>query len=131
MLFVTVPVADIARSRAFFAQLGFSFDPQLSGETAACMQVGESASVMLLEHETFAKYSKLPIGDARTHALALYSFSVATRDGVDAVTETALEAGATEADGPDDQGFMYTRSFFDLDGHGWQVMWMNPEPATA
>ena len=129
MLFVSIPVADVERSKAFFARLGFSFDPAFSGEGAACMLVGEQASVMLGSHETFAQISHLPMGDPATHALALFSFGVATRDDVDTVAETALALGAREADGPEDHGFMYTRSFFDLDGHGWQVMWMNPATA--
>lgn len=126
MLFVNMPVADIERSRAFFSRLGFSFDLRFSGETAACMLVGEQASVMLLEHDTFAKFAKLPMADPTTHALALYCFGVSSRDEVDTVSEAALASGATEADGPEDHGFMYSRSFYDLDGHGWQVMWMDP-----
>ena len=129
MLFVTLPVADVERSRAFFAKLGFSFDPAFSGEGAACMLVGEQASVMLGSHEMFAQVSHLPMADPATHALALFSFGVAARDDVDTVAETALAAGAREADGPEDHGFMYTRSFFYLYGHGWQVMWMNPAAA--
>lgn len=113
---VSIPVADLERSKAFFAKLGFGFDPMFTGETAACMQVGEHASVMLFGRERFAELSKLPTGDPTTHALALYSFSVSSREAVD-------------ADGAEDHGFMYTRSFFDLEGHGWQVMWMDPAAA--
>jgi predicted lactoylglutathione lyase len=129
MLFVNMPVADLERSKAFFAKLGFSFNPMFSDETAACMLVGEHAFVMLLSREKFAEFSKLPIADPATHALALYSFSVSSRDEVDAVGAAALAAGATEADEAEDYGFMYSRSFFDLDGHGWQVMWMDPVAA--
>jgi hypothetical protein len=100
-----------------------------TNETAACMLVGEQASVMLLSHETFAQFAKLPMADPTTHTLALYCFSVSARDEVDTVAEAALAAGGTEADGPEDHGFMYSRSFFDLDGHGWQVMWMDPAAA--
>ena len=128
-LFVNMPVADVARSTAFFAQLGFSFNPAFSDETAACMLVGEHAFVMLLGREKFAQFSKLPVGDPTTHALALFSFGVASREEVDSVSAAALAAGATEADGAEDFGFMYSRSFFDLDGHGWQVMWMDPAAA--
>jgi predicted lactoylglutathione lyase len=129
MFFVTLPVADVARSRAFFAGLGFTFDETFSGDGAACMLVGEQANVMLGSHETFAQHSKLPMADPRTHALALYSFSVDSREDVDRVVDAALAAGAVEADPLEDLGFMVSRSFFDLDGHGWQVMWM--APATA
>jgi hypothetical protein len=128
-LFVNMPVADVARSTAFFTQLGFSFNPAFSDDTAACMLVGEHVSVMLLSREKFAEHSKLPIADPTTHALALYSFSVSSRDEVDRVGAAALAAGGSEADGAEDFGYMYSRSFFDLDGHGWQVMWMNPVAA--
>ena len=126
MLFVTIPVADLERSKAFFAKLGFSFDPTMTDENAACMLVGEHAFVMLLSREKFAEHSKLPIADPTTHALALYAFSVSSRDEVDTVSAAALAAGGTEVDDAEDYGFMYSRSFFDLDGHGWQVMWMDP-----
>jgi len=127
MLFVTIPVTDVKRSKAFFAKLGFSYDPSFSDdETAAAMPVGEHAVVMLISQERFGEVSKLPAADPRTHALALFCFSVSSRDEVDTVAAAALAAGGTEADGAEDHGFMYTRSFFDLDGHGWRVMWMNP-----
>src|SRR3954447_16324787 len=129
MLFVNMPVTDLERSKAFFAALGFGYNPHFTDETAACMLVGEHAFVMLLTREKFAEFSKLPIADPATHTLALYSFSVASRDEVDAVGAAALAAGATEADPVEDYGFMYSRSFFDLDGHGWQVMWMDPAAA--
>ncbi len=129
MLFVSIPVADIERSKAFFAKLGLSFDPNFTDEATACMLIGEQASVMLLTHEKFAELSKLPMADPATHALALYCFSVSSREEVDAVADAALAAGATEADGLEDYGFMCSRSFFDLDGHGWQVMWMDPAAA--
>ncbi len=128
-LFVNMPVADLARSKAFFAKLGFGYDPTFTDETAACMLVGEHAFVMLLSREKFAEFAKLPIADPTTHTLALYSFSVSSRDEVDAVSAAALEAGGSEADGAEDHGFMYSRSFFDLNGHGWQVMWMDPAAA--
>lgn len=131
MLFVNMPVADLERSTAFFAKLGFSFDPAFTDDNAACMLVGQQAFVMLLSRETFAQHSKLPIADPTTHALALYCFSAPTRDEVDAICDAALAAGGTEADGAEDHGFMYSRSFFDLDGHGWQVMWMDPTAVPA
>src|SRR3954454_15849569 len=93
MLFVNMPVADLERSKAFFAKLGFTYNPAFTGETAACMQVGEQALVMLASHESFAQFSHLPMADPTTHALALFCFSVSTRDEVDTVAETALAAG--------------------------------------
>ena len=129
MLFVNIPVADLERSKAFFAKLGFSYNPMFTDETAACMLVGEQASIMLLSREKFMQFSKLPMADPTTHTLGLYCFSVSSREEVDTVSAAALAAGAVEADGLEDYGFMCSRSFFDLDGHGWQVMWMDPVAA--
>jgi predicted lactoylglutathione lyase len=123
---VNITVADLERSKEFFGKLGFSFNPNFTDDAAACMLVGEHAFVMLLNHKRFADFSKLPMADPATHALALYSFSVSSREEVDSVSAAALAAGAVEADGLEDYGFMVSRSFFDLDGHGWQVMWMDP-----
>ncbi len=81
---------------------------------------------MLASAKRFAELSKRPAADPATHALALYCFSVPTRADVDTVADAALAAGGVEADPLEDFGFMVTRSFFDLDGHGWQVMWMDP-----
>jgi predicted lactoylglutathione lyase len=128
-LFVNMPVADLQRSKTFFTALGFTFNPMFTDESAACMLVGEDAFVMLLTRGKFAEFSKLPIADPTTHALALYCFSVSSRDEVDTVSAAALAAGGSEADGAEDYGFMYSRSFFDLDGHGWQVLWMDPVAA--
>ncbi len=125
-LFVNLPVADVGRSRAFFAALGFGVDPRFTDERGACLPIGEHAVVMLLDRERFADFATLPIADPTTHTLALYCFSVSSREEVDAVSAAALAAGGTEADGAEDLGFMYSRSFFDPDGHGWQVMWMDP-----
>jgi predicted lactoylglutathione lyase len=129
MLFVNLPVADLPRSKAFFAALGFTFNPMFEDESAACMLVGEHAFFMLLTQEKFTEFSTLPLADPTTHALALYCFSVGSREEVDAVSAAALAAGASEADDAEDLGFMYSRSFFDLDGHGWQIMWMDPAAA--
>jgi predicted lactoylglutathione lyase len=130
-LFVSIPVADLTRSKEFFTRLGFTVDPDFTDESAARLLVGEQANVMLLDHATFAKHSTRPMGDPATQALALYSFAVATREDVDAVADAALAAGAVEADEREDFGFMLTRSFFDLDGHGWQVLWMAPVTAES
>ena len=129
MLFVSLPVVDLERSTAFYAALGFRSDPTFSGEGGVCLPFGEQAAVMLLTHEKFAELSQLPTADPATHTLALYCFAVASRDEVDAVADAALTAGARDADETEDHGFMYSRAFYDPDGHGWQVMWMDPAAA--
>src|SRR5689334_2415124 len=113
MLFVNLPVADVRRSKAFFTELGFAFNPMFEDESSACMLVGEHAFVMLLNRDKFAEFAKLPVGDPTTQTLALYCFSVSARDDVDSVNAAAIAAGGTEADEAEDHGFMYTRSFYD------------------
>lgn len=129
--FVTLPVRDLAASTAFFSQLGFTFNPDFGDETTACMLIGEQAYVMLGTREKWAELSKLPMADPTTHALALFCFSVRTREDVDTVADAAVAAGGQDHDDAEDHGFMYSRSFFDLDGHGWQVMWMDPAAAAG
>src|SRR3954453_7000239 len=107
MLFVNLPVADPERSKAFFAKLGFSYNPMFTDASAACMLVGEHAFAMLLSREKFAEFGKLPIADPSTHTVALYCFSVSSRDEVDTVSAAALATGDREADGAEDFGFVY------------------------
>src|SRR4051812_32624186 len=114
MLFVSLPVTDLERSKAFFAELGFSYDPHFTDETAACMLVGEHAFVMLLSREKFAEFAKLPIGDPTTHALALYCFNVSSRDEVDTVSAAALAAGGSRAGADQAYRFMYTSNLLYL-----------------
>ena len=126
-LFITLPVGDVARSAQFYAALGFSSDPNFGdGEGVAAMVISDQARIMLGTHEKWAEFSKLPAANPRTHAIGLYSFAVASRDEVDTVADAATAAGGEDHDDAQDYGFMYSRSFYDLDGHGWQVMWMDP-----
>ena len=90
------------------------------------MLVGEDAYVMLLVHDRFTGFSKRPISDPKKVATALFSYSVNSRDEVDATVKKALAAGGSTEDEPEDHGFMYEWSFRDLDGHGWGVFWMDP-----
>ena len=121
-LFVSIPVSDLARSKAFFAQLGFSFNPAFSGATAACMLISEQASIMLLTREKFEEFSKVPVADPALQALALYAFCVASREEVDAVREAAVAAGAElrrPADAMEWGG--YSGAFADPEGYVWEV----------
>jgi predicted lactoylglutathione lyase len=129
MLFLNLPVQDIARSKAFFEQLGFGFNPRFESNDSACMLIGEQAFCMLLTNEKYAEFSKRPMADPKTHSIGLFCFSVGTREEVDAVADAAVAAGAEDHDDAEDYGFMRSRSFYDLDGHGWQVMWMDPVAA--
>lgn len=124
LMFTNLPITDLAASKAFFSALGFTFNEKFENETTTCMVVNEQSFVMLIEHEQFAGHSSRPIADAGTNAVLL-CVSADDRAGVDAFAEAALAAGATPAGDPEDHGFMYGRSFADLDGHCWEVMWMD------
>ncbi len=131
LIFVNLPVADLAASRAFFGALGFSFDEKFTDDSCACMVVSEQAYVMLLDRARFADFTGKPVADARTSTEAILCLSAASREEVDSLADTALGAGASPANDPMDHGFMYGRSFNDPDGHLWEVMWMSQEAVEA
>jgi uncharacterized protein len=125
-LFVNVPVRDVQRTIDFFEALGFTFNPQFTDATATAMLVGEDAYFMMLTHEKFASFTKRPIGDPTTQAGAIYALGVESREAVDAMVTKAVALGGAHALEPQDHGFMYGWSFHDLDGHHWEVFWMDP-----
>ncbi|MEP6764389.1 MAG: VOC family protein [Gemmatimonadaceae bacterium] len=125
-LFVNIPVNDVQRSITFFEQLGFAFNRQFTDATATCMLVGADAYFMLMLKDRFATFSKRPVGKFGQETSALFAITVDSRDEVDALYEKALAAGATKAADPQDHGFMYVQSFHDLDGHHWELFWMDP-----
>jgi predicted lactoylglutathione lyase/ABC-type transporter Mla MlaB component len=124
-LFVNLAVNDLDRSVEFFTKLGFSFDPRFTDENATCMIVGEDAYVMLLVQPFFEGFTKKELADPRTQTEAVLAFSAESREQVDELAETALAAGGSPANDPIDMGFMYARSFQDLDGHVWEPVWMD------
>ena len=125
-IFVNLGVKDLARSVEFFAKLGFSFDPRFTDESATCMIVSDEAYVMLLVESRFQDFTKKQLADPATQTEAILSVSAESRDAVDELADTALEAGGSPANDPMDHGFMYGRSFNDPDGHLWEVLWMDP-----
>jgi predicted lactoylglutathione lyase len=125
-LFVNIPVRDLQRSIEFFEALGFTFNTQFTDATATSMLVGEDAYFMLLTTDRFKDFSKRPVGDARKETSALFAISVNSREEVDALVEKAIAEGGSHAADPQDHGFMYAWSFYDLDGHHWEVFWMDP-----
>jgi uncharacterized protein len=125
-LFVNIPVGDVQRSIQFFEALGFTFNVQFTDATATCMLVGEDAYFMLLDKARFAGFSKRPVGDPRKETNALFSLSVNSREEVDEMVRKAIAAGGAHAAEPQDHGFMYGWSFYDPDGHHWEVFWMDP-----
>ena len=124
-LYVNLPVEDLERTVGFFAALGFSFNPKFTDENATCMIINDSTSVMLLVESFFATFTRKPVADAHAVTEALLAISVDSRAEVDEFVARALAAGAKEYAEPKDYGFMYQRGIADLDGHQWEVFFMD------
>ena len=132
MLFVNLPVANVEKSKAFFVGLGFTFDPKFTDENAACMIIGKDCFAMLLHEPYFRTFTKKKISDTSTQTETLLAVSCASRGEVEDLMAKALAAGGTKAtDGMDQEGFMIVRTFYDLDGHHWELMWMDPKAMAA
>ena len=125
-LFVNLPVKDLKKSLEFFTKLDFTFNAQFTDETAACMVVSENIFVMLLTHDKFKMFTPKDICDATTSTEVLVALSAASREHVDAMVGKAVAAGGTTYNAPQDHGFMYGHGFQDLDGHIWEVFYMEP-----
>jgi predicted lactoylglutathione lyase len=125
-IFVNLPIKDMARSRAFFDALGYSFNPQFSNEQGACMVVSDTIYVMLLVEPFFATFTGKPIADAHKSTEVLVCLSCDSREAVDAMVRKARAAGAAVPRQPQDHGFMYAHGFEDLDGHIWELVYMDP-----
>ncbi|MDV6012873.1 VOC family protein [Haloechinothrix sp. LS1_15] len=125
-MFVNLPVADLTKSVEFFTALGFTFDPNFTDENATCMIVGQDAFVMLLVRDFFDGFTKKSICDTTSHTEAIIALSAEHREQVDTLVDTALASGGAPSNEPMEMPGMYGRSFADLDGHLWEVMYMDP-----
>jgi len=124
-IFVNLPVKDLDKSKAFFAKLGFTFNPQFTDDTAACMVISEDIFSMLLTHDKFRQFTDREIAGPKMIEV-MTALSADSRDEVNKLTDAAVAAGATEKRPAQDYGFMFMRSFEDLDGHVWEIVWMDP-----
>ncbi len=125
LIFVNLPVADLAASMSFYEAIGATNNPQFTDATAACMVVSDVIHVMLLTHGKFAQFTPKRIADAHQSTEVLIALSSDSREAVDDLARRALAAGGREAGDPQDHGFMYSRSFEDPDGHIWEPFWMD------
>jgi len=128
MTFVNLPVADLDRAAAFFSELGFDFNAMFTDEKATCMVVGDQSFVMLLVRPFFASFTRKEVAPPTVTECSL-GLSAESREEVDTLVDRALALGATSAGDPQDEGYMYGRSFHDLDGHLWEFIWMDPAAA--
>lgn len=126
MIFVNLPVADLGASTAFYEALGFTNNPHFSDETAACMVWSDAIGVMLLTHDKWRTFTSRPIPPP-TSSEVMLALTCDSREDVDAMNEAAAANGGTADINPvQELGFMYNRSFADLDGHVWEAFWMDP-----
>lgn len=130
-IFVNLPIKDMARSQAFFTSLGLTFNPQFTNEQGACLELGENLFAMLLVEPFFQGFTKLPISDPKKATEVLIALPLDSREQVDALVAKAVAAGGTTPNAPVDHGFMYQHGFADLDGHQWEVFWMDMNAAPA
>ncbi len=124
-IYINLPVRDLERSKAFFAALGYGFNPQFTDEKAACMVISDSICVMLLTEPFFAGFTGKPLADARKSTEVLLCLSCESREEVDAQVKKAWAAGGTVPRTAVDHGFMYQHGFEDPDGHIWELAWMD------
>jgi uncharacterized protein len=125
-IFVNLPVRDLNKSVEFFTKLGYQFNAQFTDETATCMIVGEHIFVMLLTHDKFKTFTPKAICDATKSTEVLVCLSTGSRAKVNEMVGKAVGAGGTTYNKPQDHGFMYGHGFQDLDGHIWELIYMEP-----
>lgn len=124
-IYVNLPVKDLKKSIEFFTKLGFSFNPQFTDETAACMIVSENIFTMLITEDKFQGFTKKPISDAKKSTEVLIAVDADSRDHVDDIVRKAVDAGGSLYNDPQDYGWMYYHSFADLDGHQWEFLFVD------
>ena len=129
-IYVNLAVADLPKSKAFFEQLGFTFNPQFSNDQGACMVVGENIYTMLLAQDFFKTFTAKALCDPARSTEVLVCLSCESRAEVDALVVKALAAGGSAPRAPQDHGFMYAHGFEDLDGHIWELVHMTGTPPT-
>lgn len=129
MIFVNLPVADVAASTAFYEAIGMEKNAAFSNDQASAMIWSDTIQFMLLGHSFYSTFTPKQIIDAKTTSGMLLALGLDSRAQVDAITVAAVAAGGTELHDPEDMGFMYSRAFADLDGHGFGPFWMDPAAA--
>ncbi|MOA22292.1 Glyoxalase-like domain protein [compost metagenome] len=124
-IFVNMPVKDLKKTIEFFEAIGFEFNAQFTDEKAACMVIGEQIYAMLLVEPFFNSFTKKETVDTAKSAEVIVALSVESREKVDELVNKALAAGAKPSNDPIDHGFMYSWSFLDIDGHMWELLYMD------
>jgi predicted lactoylglutathione lyase len=130
-IFVNLPIANMERSKAFFAALGFTFNPQFTNDQGACMVIAENIFAMLLAKPFFQTFIDTDVADATRVTEVLTCLSCASREEVDDLVKKAVAAGGRPHRQPQDHGFMYGHGFHDPDGHVWELVYMAADTPPA
>lgn len=125
-IYLNLPVKDLNKSVDFFTKLGYTFNAQFTDENATCMIISEDIYVMLLVETFFQGFTKKELADTSKVSEVIICLSAENREGVDELVRKAVAAGATTIEEADDQGFMYSHGYQDLDGHLWNIVYMKP-----
>ncbi|MEL6356964.1 MAG: hypothetical protein AAFQ37_08555 [Bacteroidota bacterium] len=125
-IFVNLPVADLTKAKVFYEAIGFINNPQFTDHTAAGMMYSDTILVMLLTHDKFRSFTPKTITDTSIACEVLNALQIDDKDDINQIVERALAAGGRELIPARDHGFMYERGFDDLDGHYWNLFWMDP-----
>jgi len=125
-VYISLPVQDPKKSTAFYEALGFKANGQFSDDSTGCIMVSDTIVIMLASPERFQELSPKPLSDPKKFCQVLLSLTCESREAVDAMVANAVAAGGSKAHEPEDYGFMYQSAFYDLDGHGWGLTWMDP-----
>lgn len=126
MIFVNLATNDVDAAKKFFTELGYSINPQFSTDDCACVVISDTIIAMLLSKQRYADFTKKEIADSTKTSEVLICLSAESREKVDELVDRAIAAGGSATGETQDQGFMYGRAFDDLDGHTWEIMWMDP-----
>ncbi|MFP3591219.1 VOC family protein [Chryseobacterium sp. SIMBA_038] len=124
-IYVNLPVKDIQKTKEFWTKLGFSINEQITDERAVCVIMNDNTYVMFLTEEHFQTFSERPVPKGDTTQV-LIAIGLDSREEVDQLVNTAVENGAYQHEEPQDYGWMYHNSFWDINGHGWNVMFSDP-----
>ncbi len=124
-IFINLPVKDLSKSISFFTNLGFTFNPQFTDDKAGCMVISENIFAMLLTESYFQTFTKKPVSDAKKVTEVLITLDTNSKEELQQLVAKAKEQGADIYSEPQDHGWMYQHGFADLDGHQWELAYMD------
>lgn len=131
-IYLNIPIQDLTKTMDYFKELGFEFNMDFTDDKSAAMVVSEDITIMMLNHESFKRFTKKEIINNQTHIGSIIALNCESKEQVSEMTKKAIELGGTAANDPYDYGWMYGESFYDINGHMWELIYFSGEkPADA